>query len=248
MARRVAKIALLSAAAIAVSPAATYPSDFFGSANPLQVWPEVDVVVHAAEGFRVIGKLEPVFIPADGRGTGGFSVYGDWLVSPITGTVLTPDLAKRRRLDLRLGASWFPTWWPGTGSPSDVFRLSFEGTMRTDVPGGILATLRNRVEAQWQLDAPTSFTWRLRLRPQLERAFALSEEEGTSLTPFGNVEFIWTTAQDMWAQFRMQVGLQLGVRWFGRGQVLEVNAMSITYLQPTRNTSPVVGFVWYQYF
>ena len=113
--------------------------------------------------------------------------------------------------------------------------------------GHILATLRNRVEAQWQLDEPTSFVWRLRARPQLEWEFALSEQAGTSLTPFANVEFIWTTSRDMWAQFRMQAGLQLGVNWFAKGQVIEVNASVFTNLQPSRSYFPVVGAVWYQY-
>lgn len=76
----------------------------------------------------------------------------------------------------------------------------------------------------------------------------LSAEARTSLTPFLNAEFIWTTSQDMWSQFRMQVGLQLGAHWFGRGQVIELNGSIFTYLQPTRSHSPVVGLVWYQYF
>jgi hypothetical protein len=90
--------------------------------------------------------------------------------------------------------------------------------------------------------------WRLRVRPQLEREFPLSLEGDTSLTPFVNVEFIWTTSQDMWAQLRMQAGLQLAVHWFGAGQVIEVNGMVVTYLQPSRSYSPVIGVVWYQYF
>ncbi|MGA8891609.1 MAG: hypothetical protein WB493_08580 [Anaeromyxobacteraceae bacterium] len=90
--------------------------------------------------------------------------------------------------------------------------------------------------------------WRLRLRPQLEREFTLSAEAGTSLTPFVNAEFIWTTSQDMWSQFRMQAGLQFGAHWFGRGQVIELNGSVITYLQPARSHSPIVGLVWYQYF
>jgi hypothetical protein len=52
----------------------------------------------------------------------------------------------------------------------------------------------------------------------------------------------------MWAQFRMQAGLQLAVHWFGAGQVIELNGSVVTYLQPSRSYSPVIGAVWYQYF
>ena len=115
-------------------------------------------------------------------------------------------------------------------------------------PGSILVTWRNRAEARWQLDQPTSFVWRLRTRLQLEREFDLSRDATVALTPFANAELIWSTSQDMWSQFRLQAGLQLAVDWFGKGQVIEVNGSVITYLQPSRSYSPVIGVVWYQYF
>jgi hypothetical protein len=178
----------------------------------------------------------------------GFSLYGAWMVAPFMEATITPDIAKRRRLDVRLGGSWYPTAQSGAEGWSDILRAEAEATVRESIPWQILASLRNRVEAQWQLDEPTSFSWRLRLRLQLEREFAFSDRDQTSLTPFVNAEVIWTTSQDMWAQFRMQAGLQLGVQWFGKGQVIELNGSVVTYLQPARSYSPVVGAVWYQYF
>jgi hypothetical protein len=83
---------------------------------------------------------------------------------------------------------------------------------------------------------------------QLEREFDLSGRTPTSLTPFANAEVIWSSTQDMWSQFRVQAGLQLGVHWFGKGQVLEANASILTYLQPSRSYAPVLGLVWSQYF
>jgi hypothetical protein len=217
------------------------------AALSLQIQPELDVIGDTGGGFRVIGKLEPTWSPSTSNDAMGFSLYADWLVAPLTGSIVTPDLAKRRRLDVRVGVSWYPTLAPGSAGWSDLLRLEAEATGRTTIPGEILATLRNRVEAQWQLDEPRSFTWRLRARPQLEREFVLSQEAGTALTPFVNVEFVWTTSQDMWAQFRMQAGLQLAVHWFGKGQVIELNGSVVTYLQPSRSYSPVIGMVWYQY-
>jgi hypothetical protein len=198
--------------------------------------------------FRLLLKIDPTFVPSRSNAEMGAGVYAVWLVAPIAGPLLSPDIAKRRRLDVRLGGSWYPTTSPGTSGWSDALQLVGEATVRESIPAGILVTVRNRVEARWQLDQPTSFVWRLRFRPQLEREFPLSHEAGASLTPFLNAEFIWTTAQDMWAQFRMQVGLQLGVQWFGKGQVIEVNASVFTYLQPGRSHAPVIGAVWYQYF
>jgi hypothetical protein len=242
--RVLARVAVLILLAVTRADAA----DFFGPSQGLQIQPELDVIGDTGDGFRLIGKLEPTWTPSASSDAMGFSLYADWLVAPITGSIVTPDLAKRRRLDVRVGVSWYPTLAPGTDGWSDLLRLEAEATARTNIPGDILLTLRNRVEAQWQLDEPTSFVWRLRVRPQLEREFALSLQGDTSLTPFLNVEFIWTTAQDMWAQFRMQAGLQLAVHWFGAGQVIELNGSVVTYLQPSRSYSPVIGVVWYQYF
>jgi len=245
-ARPAARIAVVAALLFLASRAGA--SDFFGPSEGLQLQPELDLYHHVGEGFRLQLKLEPTFIPSESYAEAGVSVYAAFLVAPFTETLLSPDLAKRRRLDVRLGGSWYPTVAPGTSGWSDLLRLEVEATGRTNVPGEILATLRGRVEAQWQLDQPTAFIWRLRIRPQLEREFVLSSTAGTSLTPFVNAEFIWTTSEDMWSQFRMQVGLQLGAHWFGRGQVIELNGSIFTNLQPARSHSPVVGLVWYQYF
>jgi len=52
----------------------------------------------------------------------------------------------------------------------------------------------------------------------------------------------------MWDQFRIQVGLQLGVHWFGAGQLIEVSGSVFTYLQPSRSHAPVLGAAFYQFF
>jgi hypothetical protein len=223
-------------------------SDFLGPTQGLQLQPELDVIQGIGDSFRVIAKLEPTFVPSDSNWVMGVSLYGAWMVAPFMEATITPDLAKRRRLDVRLGGSWYPTAVSGTAGWSDLLQLEGEATVRESIPLQILATLRSRVEARWQLDEPTSFAWRLRARLQLEREFDFSDRNQTSLTPFVNAEVIWTTTQDMWAQFRMQAGLQLGVQWFGKGQVIEVNGSMVAYLQPARSYSPVIGVVWYQYF
>jgi hypothetical protein len=242
-------VALVAAAAMTL-PSGTRadPSQFFGPSQGLQIQPEIDVVQGIGTSFRLILKVEPTFIPVQSYAEVGGSIYGAWLVAPLTEVLISPDHAKRRRLDVRVGAGWYPTVQAGTAAWSNVLLVEGEATVRTMVPGSILVTSRNRVEARWQFADPSSFIWRLRARLQAEREFDLSGQAIASLTPFGNAEFMWTTAQDMWAQFRVQVGLQLGVNWFGAGQVFELNATLITYLQPSRSYAPVLGLVWYQYF
>ena len=240
---------LVAAAAVAwVAGARSEASEFFGPSQGLQLQPEVQIIQSLGAAFRVVAKVEPTFIPSESNSEMGISLYGDWLVAPFVSAVVSPDLTKRRRLDVRVGLSWYPTTQPGTAGWSDLLQLEAEASTRTNVPGSILATWRNRAEARWQLDLPTSFVWRLRTRLQLEREFDLSRDATVALTPFANAEVIWSTSQDMWSQFRLQAGLQLAVDWFGKGQVIEVNGSVITYLQPSRSHSPVVGVVWYQYF
>jgi len=240
---------LVAAVAIAWVPGArSEASEFFGPSQGLQLQPEVEVIQNLGESFRVVAKLEPTFIPSESNSEMGISLYGDWLVAPFVSAVVSPDLTKRRRLDVRVGLSWYPTTQPGNAGWSDLLQLDAEASARTNVPGRILVAWRNRAEARWQLDQPTSFVWRLRTRLQLEREFDLSRDATVALTPFMNAEFVWSTSQEMWSQFRVQAGLQLAVDWFGKGQVVEVNGSVITYLQPSRSHSPVVGFVWHQYF
>jgi len=236
----------LVVAALLTAPFPAAASEFFGPSEGLQIQPELDAFEMLNDDFRLVQKAMPTFVPSRGYSEMGLGAYIGWLASPITTRTISPDLARRRRLDIRLGLEWYPSMAEGTASASNVLLAELEVTPRLVVPGEVLVTVRERAEARWQLAEPTSFSWRFRVRPQLEREFDLSDT--VSLNPFANVEWIWSTSRDMWEQFRMQAGLQLGVHWFGAGQVFEVNAMVITYLQPSRSHAPVVGAVFYQYF
>jgi len=238
--------ALIAIALLAIPCTDAAASDFFGPSNELQIQPELDVFERLNDDFRLIQKVLPTFIPSQGYSELGFGAYIGWFVAPLTTKTISPDHARRRRLDVRLGVEWYPSLVEGTAPASNFLLIDLEGTPRLVIPGEILFTLRHRIEARWQLAEPSSFAWRLRFRPQLEREFDLSDT--VSLTPFANAEWIWSTTNDMWDQFRMQVGLQLGVYWFGAGQVIELNGSVFTYLQPSRSHSPVLGVVFYQFF
>ena len=237
---------LLAAALLTIPCVDATASDFFGPSDGLQIQPELDVFERLSDDFRLIQRVLPTFIPSQGYSEMGLGAYVGWLVAPMTTRTISPDFARRRRLDVRLGVEWYPSLAEGTAPASNVILAALEGTPRLVVPGEVLFTVRNRVEARWQLAAPTSFAWRLRIRPQLEREFDLSDT--VSLTPFANAEWIWSTSRDMWDQFRIQVGLQLGVHWFGAGQLIEVSGSVFTYLQPSRSHAPVLGAVFYQFF
>ncbi len=240
---------LATALVLACAAPVAAGSDFFGPSEGMQLQPELDVVqdLTGDRGFRLIGKILPTVVPSQSYAEAGVGLYAAWLVSPIVAHTISPDLTRRRRLDLRLGVEWYPSIHAGTAGDSKILQVEAEGTPRLVViPGDLRVTFRNRVEARWQLEQETSFAWRLRFRPQVEREFALS---GTaSLTPFGNAELIWSTARDMWDQFRLQIGLQLGVAWFGKGQIIELNGSTCTHLQPSHSYTPAIGAVWYQYF
>ncbi len=237
---------LLAVALLAIPCTETAASGFFGPSDGLQIQPELDVFERLSHDFRLIQRVLPTFIPSQEYSEMGLGAYVGWLAAPVTTRTISPDLARRRRLDVRLGVEWYPSLEAGTAPVSNVLVVELEGTPRLVVPGEVLFTVRNRVEARWQLADPASFAWRLRIRPQIEREFGLSDT--VSLTPFANAEWIWSTARDMWDQFRLQVGLQLGVHWFGAGQVIEMSGSVFTYLQPSRSHAPVLGAVFYQYF
>ena len=237
---------LLAVALLAIPCTDASASEFFGPSDGFQIQPELNVFERLSDDFRLIQRVLPTFIPSQGYSEMGLAAYVGWFVAPVTTVTISPDFSRRRRLDVRLGVEWYPSLAEGTASDSNVLLALLEGTPRLVVAGDVLFTVRNRVEARWQLAAPASFSWRLRIRPQLEREFGLSDT--VSLTPFANAEWIWSTANDMWDQFRMQVGLQLGVYWFGAGQLIEVSGSVFTYLQPSRSHAPVLGVVFYQFF
>ena len=240
---------VLVTAGLSLGPGASASaSDFFGPSQGLQLQPELDVIRHLADAFRVTLKVEPTWIPSEHYGEMGFSVYGDWLMAPFFDAVLSPDLTKRRRLDVRVGASWYPAVSAGTSGWSNVLRLEAEATARTMILGRILATLRNRVEAQWQLDEPTSFVWRLRARPQLEWEFALSSRPVPRSRPSRTWSSSGRPPGTCGPSSACRRGSSWESNWFAKGQVIEVNASVFTNLQPSRSYSPVVGAVWYQCF
>ena len=157
---------LVAAAALALFSGRALPSDFFGPSQGLQIQPELDVFQEFSRDFRLILKVLPTFIPSQFYSEMGAGLYAAWFVAPMFTGTITPDLTRRRRLDVRLGLEWYPSLEAGTAGASNILQAEAEVTPRiVIIPGRVLFTCRNRVEARWQLEAPTSFAWRVRFRP-----------------------------------------------------------------------------------
>jgi hypothetical protein len=202
--------------------------------------PEFDAYWQLGDGTRLQLQVIDQVTPAQQNNQLQVGIIGGWLVADVVQDLITPDRAKTHALDLRLGVLYNATTDPGTLGPGGVWTLRVEVTPRYELPLGVLASVRNRLGANWAVDGASGFYFRWRLRPQLEREFDIGE---VALTPYLNAELFWQAPPAMWTQFRLQGGLQAGFQLFGRGQTVEVNYVAITMLQPSRNWSPQVGIV-----
>jgi hypothetical protein len=239
-------LAALAALGLVASPAGAEAAQdgFFGPAKDFELQPEVDVYVHVAPETRLLFESQGSWIPGEGYTAIALGAHVDWYVVPFFRRLLAPDEAKTRALDLRLGLRYSGTLDPGTASPSQVLAIQFDFTPRYFLPGDILASNRNRGQVRWTFDTDEHVSFLYRGRIQLERELELGH---VGLTPFVNAELFWQAPPSMWEQFRMQAGLQCSFGGIGRGQVIEVNYSTVTYLQPTRSWRPMVGVIWYLY-
>ena len=238
------RLAATAAAAMLSVRARGDEGNYFGPAQPLQLRPEVDAYYHLGEDFRLLAQAQSTFIPADSNSTLNVGAFADWMIAAVFRPLLSPDLAKSRALNLRLGLRYLTTLDPGTLKSSQTIVLQGDVTPRYFLPWGILLSNRNRLQARWSLGSSDSFSFRYCGRIQVEREFDVGR---VPLTPFVNAELVWASPPAMWTQYRMEAGLQYGFHWFGRGQIIEANFTALTKLQPSHSWSPVLGFVWYLY-
>ncbi len=241
---RVLALPFVLAALAGAAGTATAEESFFGPAKDFELQPEVDVYVHLVPDTRLIFQAQGSWIPGESYTELALGAFLDWYTLPFFRHLLSPDEAKTRALELRLGLLYTGTIDAGTGKPSQVLAIQFDFTPRYFLPWGILAANRNRALFQWTFGSDGGFSFLYRGRLQLEREF---EAGRVGLTPFANVELYWQAPPAMWEQFRLQAGLQCSFGGIGRGQVLEANYSAVTYLQPGRSWRSIVGIVWYVY-
>jgi hypothetical protein len=219
-------------------------ASFFGPNQGFEIQPEIDVYYRITDGARLLLQVQDPSIPSTGSNSIAVGGFADVFVAPLVRSLLSPDEALTHALGLRLGLVYTSNLAPGPVGSAQTLGIQFQATPRYFLPWSVLVSNRNRILTRWALGSG-SFLFRYRGRLQVEREFHAGE---VGLTPFVNVEFLWQSPPAMWSQFRMQAGLQASVHWFGRGQTLEVNYSTFTYLQPSRSWRPVLGIIWYQYF
>ena len=237
------RLALALAALLVAGPAVG--QGFFGPAGSPAYQPEVDAYFRLSDGMRIQAQVQPYLVPQQQVAQITFGLYGAWYVAAYLQELLSPDEARKHAVDMRLGVLYTATTDAGTGPPGNTWTLQAELTPRYSLPGEIVASVRNRVSFNWQVDGATGFFFRYRGRFQLEREIDVG---GLPFTPFANVEFFWQQPPAQWTQFRIEGGMQVGFQWFARGQTIEVNYTAITNLQPGRSWSPQIGLILSSYF
>ncbi len=237
------RVGVVAAAIVVAAP--VHAQGFFGPTGSTSYQPEIDAYFRLADRLRLQAQVQPSLVPEQQVSQLSFGLYGSLFVADFLRDLLSPDEAKDHVVDVRLGVIYTATLDPGTGSPGNLWTVQFEITPRYDLPGEILASLRNRVSFNWAVDGASGFTFRYRGRFQLEREFDVAR---VPVTPFVNVELFWQQPPAMWTQFRIQGGVQVGFEWFARGQAVELNWSAITGLQPSRSWAPQFGLVLSSYF
>ena len=236
---------LACALAVLLAAGTVRAQDFFGPQGPTAYLPEVDAYFRLADGVRIQAQVQPYLVPAQQVTQVTFGLFGAWYVADVLRGLLSPDEAKTHAVDLRVGVLYNATLDPGTQGPGNLWTLQVDLTPRYNLPGGILASLRNRVSFNWAVAGASGFFFVYRGRLQLEREF---DAGPVPITPYVNVELLWQRQPAMWTQFRMQGGVQVGFDLFAKGQTVEINWSAVTRLQPDRSWTPQVGFIVATYF
>ncbi len=232
-------------AAVLAGSATAHGGSFFGPNDGFELQPQANVYYSVDPDLRLLFQLQSALIPSHGQAEIAVGGFADWSLAPLLRQLLSPDRGKTRALNIRVGIKYADSLAPGAVGTSQDLALQLEFTPRYFFPGSLLLSNRNRLEARWRLTASEPFSFRYRGRLQVEREFDVGK---FGLTPFANVEWVWQDAPAKWTQFRMEAGLQWSIPGPGRGQVLELNYSTVTYLQPSRSWRPIVGVVWYIYF
>jgi hypothetical protein len=169
---------ILCSAMAAAGPARA--QEFFGPRTAMSWQPEIDAYFGLADGVRIQAQVLDYLVPAQQNNQVTFGLYVSWLVADVLRELLSPDTSKTHAVDVRVGVLYNVTTEPGTAGPGNTWTLQAEATPRANLPLGVLASLRNRLSFSWAVDPASGFSFRYRLRPQLEREFAVG---GAPLTP-----------------------------------------------------------------
>jgi hypothetical protein len=176
-----------------------------------QVWPETDLFLNLNQKYRLHAFFTGTRIEnQQGVDQQQVAALLDISMLAIRHRSLTEnsDLALRKHITVSTGFTYMtpPSHDPGTPG---VYAGLFDITPRHVFPLGIRISTRSRVEFRF---IGSEFSPRYRIRPQLERDFAVRK---LIFTPYASGEFYYYFSSHSWNQNVWQMGVSTQiVRWF----------------------------------
>ena len=209
----------------------------------VEYWPDATVYFRIDDRLRMLVQSGPTFIPADGYSDLTAGAYLDvFLFGPLR-KAFANDESKERLLSLRFGASYTRSLSAGTRDPTDLLIFLADVQARFHLSDWLLLSFRNRAEAKGDLVGAAKFVFRDRVRAQFEREFNL---RSLALTPYVSAEVFWSGGD--FSQVRFQGGLVVDVKWFARGQAVELYYLYLLALPEGSADSHVLGLSLHFYF
>jgi hypothetical protein len=144
-----------AAALLAAGP--VHAQGFFGPTGSPSCQPEVDAHFRLGDGLRLQAQVQPYLVPVNRVFQIACGIYGAWLVADALRDLLSPDEAKTHAVDMRVGVICNADVDPGTLGPGNTWTLQVDLTPRYNLPGGVLASARNRLSFNWQVDGASGF-------------------------------------------------------------------------------------------
>ena len=216
--------ALIALALLAIPCTDAAASDFFGPSEGLQIQPELNVFERLNDDFRLIQRVLPTFIPSQGYSELGFGAYIGWSVAPLTTKTISPDLARHRRLDVRLGVEWYPSLVEGTAffgrrrleevGPALIEEFKALKLKEGQSPKSVnnhLCILRKllNLAAEWEVISHAPRVKQLRTAPSEVRFLSFGETERFLLAAAPEWKAFLVTA----LKTGLRVGELLALRW-----------------------------------
>jgi len=197
---RLASAAVLGAA-LAVLAAAPAPAH----AEPLrELWPEFDLYLGLNDRARALLLVQSHIAPAEGFVRGQMGGQIELSVAPLREKLFpTIQPSERERATLAVGFRYGGPIAEETVGGARQGRLLAEATFRLLLPGEVLASDRNRIEAR---DIDGGWSWRYRNRVQIIRGF---DAGFVRLAPLASAEVFYDSRSDAWTRLRVEAGVDL---------------------------------------
>jgi hypothetical protein len=164
-------------------------------AQTSQVWPEISTFVKLNDRMRFYFLATTVKETREST-EGEFGPNFDFYLKPLRKKrgalhLFSPDESKTRLVMVRVGYRYIH---PYTGDSPDEHRGVLELTTRQDLPGGLLASDRNRMDFR---DIGGEYSWRYRNRLTIEREFSIGR---VRFGPYARSEVYYDSRHDKFSR------------------------------------------------